>query len=103
IHQKINQTVFKDPPSVMDNVLRVTTHLRSKLEGLKAKDLTRRCLTIVPTREGASFYRDQAGEYWRTFVFVEGAETYESVQSPPQALEAGRAFGLFQSLLVDLP
>jgi aminoglycoside phosphotransferase (APT) family kinase protein len=103
IHQKINQTVFKDPPSVMENVLRVTTHLRRKLENLQAKHITRRCLTVVPTRDGKAFYLDRAGEYWRTFVFIEGVETFESVHSPPQALEAGRAFGLFQSLLVDLP
>ncbi len=103
IHQKINQTVFKDPPSVMQNVMRVTTHLRRKLEGLKPRDITRRCLTIVPTRDGEPFYRDRAGEYWRTFVFVEGVETFESVRSPEQAFEAGRAFGFFQSLLVDLP
>ena len=103
IHQKINQTVFKDPPAVMQNISRVTSHLRGKLENLKAKDITRRCLTIVPARDGQSFYRDQTGEYWRTFIFIEGAKTFESVQSQPQAHEAGRAFGLFQSLLVDLP
>jgi Ser/Thr protein kinase RdoA (MazF antagonist) len=36
-------------------------------------------------------------------VFVERAQTFESVQSPQQAYEAGRAFGRFQHLLVDLP
>ncbi len=30
-------------------------------------------------------------------------QTFESVQSPQQAFEAGKAFGFFQSLLVDLP
>jgi Ser/Thr protein kinase RdoA (MazF antagonist) len=30
-------------------------------------------------------------------------ETFESVQSPDQAFQAGRAFGEFQNLLVDLP
>ncbi|MGO8698228.1 MAG: phosphotransferase enzyme family protein [Limisphaerales bacterium] len=103
IHQKINQTVFKDPPAVMENISRVTAHLRAKLQSLQARDITRRCLTIVPTRSGHAFYRDQTGEYWRTFVFIEGTQTFESVQSQPQAREAGRAFGLFQSMLVDLP
>ncbi len=28
IHQRINHDVFKDPARVMDNLLRVTTHLR---------------------------------------------------------------------------
>jgi len=103
IHQKINRTVFKDPDTVMENVVRVTKHLRAKLEMLHARDITRRCLTIVPTRDGKSAYRDSAGEYWRTFVFVEGVQTFEAVRSPQQAHEAGRAFGFFQNLLVDLP
>jgi Ser/Thr protein kinase RdoA (MazF antagonist) len=103
IHQKINRGVFKDPETVMDNVVRVTKHLRKKLEMMRAHDITRRCLTIVPTHDGKSAYRDASGDYWRTFVFVEGVQTFESVQSPQQALEAGRAFGFFQNLLVDLP
>ena len=102
IHQKINQTVFKKPSLVMNNVMRVTTHLRRKLEEQNLSHVTRRCLTIVPTRKGESFFRDREGNYWRTFVFVEGVETFESVQSPQQAFQAGKAFGLFQSLLVDL-
>jgi len=34
---------------------------------------------------------------------VEGVQSLEAVQSPEQAFQAGRAFGEFQSLLVDLP
>src|SRR5580693_1781118 len=60
IHQKINQTVFKEPASVMRNVMRVTSHLRQKLQGLQARDLTRRCLTVVPTRDGQAYYSDSA-------------------------------------------
>jgi hypothetical protein len=103
IHQKINKNVFKNPPAVMKNVMRVTTHIRRRLETQDARDITRRSLVVIPTRDGQSFYRSREGEYWRTFVFVEGVQTYESVQSPEQALQAGRAFGEFQSLLVDLP
>ncbi len=103
IHQKINQNVFKKPAAVMDNVSRVTKHLRKKLEEARTPDITRRCLTIVPTRDGKSFFRDQEGNFWRTFVFVEGVQTFESVQTGRQAAEAGKAFGQFQSLLVDLP
>ncbi len=103
IHQKINQNVFKKPSAVMNNVLRVTNHLRKKLQDHKTNHITRRCLTIVPTRKGDCFFRDRDGNFWRTFVFVEGVETFESVQSPQQAFQAGQAFGCFQSLLVDLP
>ncbi len=103
IHQKINKSVFKNPPAVMKNVMRVTTHIRRRLEAQDARDITRRSLIVIPTRDGQSFCRSSDGEYWRTFVFIEGVQTYESVQSPEQAFQAGRAFGEFQSLLVALP
>jgi hypothetical protein len=103
IHQKINKGVFKNPLAVMKNVARVTTHLRKKLEQQDARDVTRRSLILIPTRQGQSFFRSAEGEYWRTFVFIEGVETFEAVQSPQQALQAGRAFGEFQRLLVDMP
>jgi len=83
--------------------MRVTTHVRKKLESTTAPDLTRRSLVVVPTRDGKSFYRNGDGHCWRTFVFVEGVQTFEAVQSPVQAFQAGKAFGEFQSLLVDLP
>src|SRR5436309_2669002 len=103
IHQKINKGVFKNPLAVMKNVARVTLHLRKKLEQQDARDVTRRSLILIPTRQGQSYFRSAEGEYWRTFVFIEGVETFEAVQSPQQALQAGRAFGEFQRLLVDLP
>ncbi len=103
VHQKINQNVFKKPAEVMDNFVRVTNHIREKLEANDASDITRRVLTIVPTRDGKSFYQDAEGNYWRTFVFVERVKTYETVETPKQAYQAARAFGEFQKLLVDLP
>src|SRR6185295_4084429 len=103
IHQKINSRVFQNPTVVMKNLMRVTTHLRRRLETLEASDITRRSLILIPTRNGQSFYRNGDNEFWRTFVFIEGVQTFESVQSPEQAFQAGRAFGEFQSLLVDLP
>src|SRR5437667_555874 len=103
IHQKINQSVFKNPAAVMKNVMRVTRHIRQKQEARNLRDVTRRSLIVIPTRDGKSFFQNGDSEVWRTFVFVEGVETYEAVQSPPQAFQAGRAFGEFQRLLVDLP
>jgi len=103
IHQKINKHVFKNPAAVMRNVMRVTTHIRKKLEAQNVRDLTRRSLIVIPTRSGDSYFRNGGTEFWRTFVFVEGVETFEAVQSPQQAFQAGRAFGEFQRLLVDLP
>ncbi len=103
IHQKINQNVFKDPESLMNNLTRVTTHIRNKLSSRGERDVTRKALILVPARDGRPFHRNGDGDYWRTFFFVEGAQTFEAVQTTAQAFQAGCAFGNFQSLLVDLP
>jgi len=102
IHQRINTSVFKDPEAVMKNIMRVTTHIRHKLETQGAREITRRTLTVVPTRDGQPFYRNAKDECWRAFIFIERAQTFEAVKSPEQAFEAGQAFGNFQCLLSDL-
>jgi Phosphotransferase enzyme family len=103
IHQKINKNVFKNPAAVMDNVMRVTSHIRKKLETQNVREHTRRSLIVIPTRDGKSCFLNGDDGVWRTFLFIEGVETFEAVQSPDQAFQAGRAFGEFQRLLVDLP
>ncbi|MEY4386638.1 MAG: hypothetical protein RLY20_1921, partial [Verrucomicrobiota bacterium] len=103
IHQKLNRTVFKNPAGVMKNIMRVTGHLRKKLEAQRVRDLTRRCLIVIPTRDGRPYLENGNRDVWRTFVYVEGVKTHEAVQTPGQAFQAGRAFGEFQHLLVDLP
>jgi Ser/Thr protein kinase RdoA (MazF antagonist) len=103
IHQKVNQTVFRQPEAVMENMMRVTEHLQRKLAEAGARQITRRALTVVPARDGKPYYWDPNGDFWRTFVCVERVQSFESVQNPGQAYEAGRAFGGFQALLADLP
>lgn len=103
IHQRINHEVFRDPIGLMENLHRVTTHVRKKLAEHDAREITRRTLTLVPAKDGESYHRTSAGEYWRTFVFIEKVRTFEAVESVGQAYEAGKAFGEFQSFLVDLP
>jgi len=101
--QRINHLVFTNPPAVMENITRVTNHIREKLLERKAPDVSRRVLTVIPSTEGGSFYRDPEGNYWRALEFIEGARTYDILQSPEQAYEAARAFGTFQRDLIDLP
>jgi len=101
ILQRINTAIFKNPVAVMENIARVTDHLRSRLTG--EQDLERRVLQLVLTRDGAAWHVDAEGRYWRAYRFIEGARTYDAVDSPRQAFEAAKAFGEFQRLLADLP
>lgn len=99
IFQRINHRVFQNPVALMENIARVTAHLRSKLRGA----YSRQALTLVPTRARRCYHQDAAGNYWRCYLFIEGARTYDAVETPRQAFEAARAFGRFQQLLADLP
>lgn len=101
IFQRINHTIFKDVPALMDNILRVTSHQRARLAG--ADDASRRALTVVPARSGEPFVRDEHGRWWRAYLFIEKALTYDKIESLAQAREAARAFGEFQRLVADLP
>ena len=101
ILQRINHNIFRNPPAVMDNIVRVTRHLHAKLADVP--DRERRAMTVIPTRDGNPYFRDDAGDYWRCYVFVGGASTYDIIETPRQAFEAARAFGRFQETLSDLP
>ncbi len=101
--QRINHNIFKDPPDLMDNVVRVTDHIRSKLETQNADDISRRVLTVIPTSEGANYFKDEDGNYWRAYHFIEDARTYDIAESLEQIYQAAKAFGDFQNLLADLP
>src|SRR5437879_12229616 len=50
IHQKINKHVSKNPPAVMQNIMRVTTHFRRKLEAQDARHITRRSPVPITAR-----------------------------------------------------
>ncbi len=97
ILQRINQHVFDDPVSLMENVWRITEHLKRK------SDESRNCLSLVPTNEGEHCYQDDDGGYWRAYPFIEGACTYDEVESTSQAREAAAMFGRFQKKVCDLP
>ena len=101
ILQRINTAIFKNPAALMENISRVTAHVAKKLEA--EPDSHRRVLTLIPTRDGHAWHREEDGHCWRMYRFIEDAHTYDSVQSPQQAFQAAHAFGQFQSLLADLP
>ncbi len=103
VHQTINTHVFREPVALMNNVVRVTEHLRRKLDAQGATQLDRRALKVVPAVDGLPYHIDEEGRFWRTFIFVDGVRSFDAVETPKQAYQAGHAFGQFQSLLADLP
>ena len=103
ILQRINHNIFKKPDELMDNVVRVTRHIRSKLQARGLDDIDRRVLTVIPTVDEKAYYVNGDGNYWRLYIFIEGAKTYDVMENLDQACQAAKSFGEFQKMLVDLP
>jgi hypothetical protein len=101
ILQRINTAIFRNLATLMENIERVTAHLAEQVSADPDRD--RRVLTLIPTREGRSWFTDRDGRAWRAFRFIANAHTVDQVGSPAQAFEAARAFGRFQHHLASLP
>ena len=54
-------------------------------------------------RDGAPFFRDADGGFWRCYVFVDRAVTYDIIETTQQAAMGAATFGEFQNDLADLP
>lgn len=103
ILQRINHQIFKNIPGLMENILRVTTHIRNKLEMIPGSDPDRESLTLIKSVEDKPYIQDEKGDYYRMYLFIEDHKTYDIVQTEHQAFEAGRMFGRFQNFMTDLP
>ena len=101
ILQRINHHIFKRPEALMENIERVTAHLAAQVA--EDPDRGRRVLTLIPARDGRYWHVDAEGNHWRAYRFIEGARSYDAVESTEQAFQAARAFGRFQQLLASLP
>ncbi|MFT4107130.1 MAG: aminoglycoside phosphotransferase family protein [Lacrimispora sp.] len=102
ILQRINHEVFKDPVSLMGNIEGVTSFLRERIEA-QGGDPERETLNVIKSKDGKSYCRDSEGNYWRGYIFIDGAITYDKVRDPQDFYQSGKAFGRFKGLLAEYP
>ncbi|HVS12978.1 MAG TPA: aminoglycoside phosphotransferase family protein [Thermoanaerobaculia bacterium] len=100
--QRINHQVFRDPVAVMENVARVTEHVRAELAARGVDDLDRRCLRLVATRDGALYHVDEEGWHYRLYRFIPGTVTHVRAEDPRRVEAAAFAFGAFLEQLAGL-
>jgi Ser/Thr protein kinase RdoA (MazF antagonist) len=100
--QQINHHVFENPKELMQNIERVTAHLRTKIADAGG-DPRRQTLNLIGTTEGGTLHRAPDRSYWRAYLFIEGAQTYEVPEHADHVYHAARAYGDFQKLLADFP
>lgn len=97
ILQKINNNIFKDVEGLMANIVAVTGYLRKQIED------PRGVLTLVQTKDGANYRKDENGGYWRVYDFVEQSLCLQAPESPEDFYQSAVAFGNFQQQLKDFP
>jgi len=90
--QKVNTYVFKRPELVMENIERVTSHLRTKQS-------RRTSLNFYHTLEGKNYLLDESG-FWRACNYIPSV-TFNTCDDLEVVRNGGDAFGEFQMLLAD--
>lgn len=98
--QQINNAVFKNVDSLMDNVFAVTSYLRNEIEK-NGGNADRETLHFIKTKDGKKYYTDETGNCFRSYVFVKDSISYDSVENATLFKSSGVAFGRFQKLLSD--
>jgi thiamine kinase-like enzyme len=96
ILQRFNNSVFKEPEKVLNNIRKLTDHLKKNSGSPGAL-----FLSMVPTMDNKYWYKDESDNYWRCFDFIEGSYTVDRVEKNSQANEAARFFANFITSLSD--
>ena len=96
ILQKINQNIFKQPLDIAANIETIETYLQKANPSY---------LFVTPekTVTGDSIVSLPENKYYRLFPFVKNSHTNNVAESPQQAFEAAKQFGLFTKVLDKMP
>ena len=99
--QRINHSIFKDVDLLQRNIAFVTSHIRAKLIAAGEEDIERKVLRFLSLKGSDSTYYTDSESYWRMSAYIEDSVTVETV-TPESSYCAGKAFGEFQTMLVDI-
>jgi Ser/Thr protein kinase RdoA (MazF antagonist) len=97
--QRINHKIFKDVEGLTANIIKVTNYLKSLIDETNNIQV----LNSIPAKSGKFIYKDEEGNYWRIFDFIENSKTYDRVENPEIAFKGGKAYGWFVKSLKDFP
>ena len=100
--QNINTYAFRQPEQLMENIRKVTEHLRGAMLA-RGQNPENRVLRVVAVKGGGSMLLDGDGGCWRAYDYILNSTSVNQVSSPAQFREIGSAFGEFQTMLADFP
>ncbi len=90
--QNVNTYAFREPVGLMENIDKVTEHIRAKCPGKTA-------LHFHHTYDRKTYLID-GDNFWRMTNYIDSV-TYNAVKDPFVLRNAGKAFGEFQMQLAD--
>ena len=93
--QRINTDVFANIDELMNNIDKVSRHLKLK-NGSHG-----RYLSIIPTNGNRLFWKGNDKDVWRMFNYIPNSISYPLAPNGNFLYEAGRAYGKFQYDLHD--
>ena len=101
ILQRKNHKVFPDVPAMMDNIVKVTAHMKKKIIAAGGDPL-RESLTVVFARDGKPYFLDaETGNYWAVCIFIADSVTIDNASSLDLCFKGGQGIGRFQKMLAD--
>lgn len=92
--QRINHHVFRDPESLILNMVKVNAAMEKHFgnEGNPYPQLLR-------SRNKTFFYKDPDGNFWRVTTFVPGSRSFNIAENAEVAREGAAAFSRFQMVM----
>ncbi|WP_323611607.1 aminoglycoside phosphotransferase family protein [Erysipelothrix enhydrae] len=100
--QRINHEIFLDPNGLIDNIEKVTKHIRQKVIK-RGGDPSREVLDLIPTIHDNYVFKSEMGDFWRAYNLIENSKSLERVENSEDFYRSGVAFGSFQKDLEDFP
>lgn len=102
--QKINTLVFNNPYILMENIEKVTTYLKNKMNEYKDND--HKVLNIIKTNKKellCKIRNDNKDSYYRIYNFIGNSISYNNSTDNRIVYNTGKAFGNFNKLLNEYP
>ena len=97
ILQAVNTNVFKNICAVMENIDRVTEHMKSRAESGE------KIISFLKSTDGLTYYIDEADTFWRIYEFIDNSVSLDLPESNEDFYQCALAFGRFQRVLNDFP
>lgn len=95
ILQKINNELFKNIPKLMNNIIMITEHLKTKNQ-----NNSRSVLSIINNKHNKPFTKINH-EYFRVYEYIDNSVCYQTSKNYETIKKLGFAFGDFQKNLSD--